>query len=1759
MAIMNIAGYHELTLIHQSDRTLVFRGKSLKTRESVILKTLAKAYPAPEETQTLRHEYELTRSWSMDGLTRALDLIESDDRPVLILHDIGGDSLHNLYTSAKRPMPLETFWEIAIRLVQALGNIHQQQIIHKDIKPSNLIFNPQTGVVAIIDFGIADQIASEVESLRVEQFEGTLAYIAPEQTGRMNRMVDWRVDFYSLGISFYELLSGALPFPVTDTMELVHCHIARTPTPLAQLRPELPQMLCEIIARMMAKTPDSRYQSAFGIQADLEQCRNFWNQQHTIPLFTLGLQDVSGKFQIPANLYGRLEELEQLRNAFEQALTGNTVLVQVKGHSGVGKTAIIRELIPLVNQNQGYFISGKFEQFQANIPYFSILQAVRQLVRHLLTESAETLDFWKKCLTEELEENLSVLGDLIPEWSLITGEQAQSYELSGTSAQNRFNQTFLKFLRVFTRNNKFLVLYLDDLQWADWATLKLLKFIMTAPDLNRFLFITAYRDNEMAEGHPSFLTLLELEQAGVSTHHIPLRPLRVEHIQALLRDTLHNPEDQLYSLAQLICQKTQGNPFFVRQFFQTLHKEKLIQFSGYSRQWEWDLRRIESQNITDNVVHLMSDQLRRLTPPTLKLLEWAACLGNRFDTRTLSALSENDWVEISANLWDALWDEFILPVSEHELRNAEGFQSGSANTLYRFAHDRVRQAVYENIEPSLKFQLHRKIGEYLLKMMERDEHEEFLFDAVNHLNLGLSETSGTENPQMAELNSRAARRAMKAVAFEPAMRYFQASIAWLGASPWENHYALCLALHNDNTQAAYLSGDLSEAQRLVNLIQQKARTFEDQLDACNSQILLMLPRNKGHEALDLAIDILQKLGVSIPRHPGKWHLLTGLMNTWLLLNRKTPEELMTLPLMTEVNKFNAIKILVNIAPMVLFYKPEMIPVMMFAQLKLSVTYGNTQWSPFAFVSYGVVLCGGLGQIERGHEFARLGLDLLEKLGVSDQECRVLNVIHFYIHHWTRPLQQLVPLLLEDYQKGLKSGDLEYAGYAVNNYCIISFFSGKPLDLVQTEIEKYSKILKHLDRELFSVYLSFFAQLMADLQDVADHTVMAPRRLFNEEHWLPHFLEKQDASFLFNIYLCKMISCYYHGRIELAVEYADAAQPYRDSAISSPMIPVFLFFRTLAWIKLAGTTDVSVSSLLRKAKKDIRQMRRWANSSVHNYAHKLYLMEAEYQRVSGNSTKAMGLYQQAIDLARQHAFPQDEALAHELAGSFFEGFQQNLSADAHFRAAHYAYNRWGAHALVHRLNQRHLKLSEDVLRTGSVDEHQTTAHNQTSRTFSQQIDLAAVLQASQTISSEIVLENLLNKLMNLMLKNAGAQSGVLILLENETWKIVGQWHSEQEHQTSQTPQPLESMSAEGTTLLPLSLIHYVMRTRENLVLGNAVNSPDFYNDPYILQYQPKSLLCTPIQNQNQIIGMVYMENNLAEEAFTRERLVILKALASQAAISIVNARLYENLKTTERLKHELETARSVQELLIPASDPQVEGLELASFYQSASESGGDWYGYRYYEAHGVLDILIGDVTGHGVPSALITAMAGSFYKTLDVCMDDQVENDLFLRQENALAWLNEVLYSTTKGQYAMTFFYASLDLRKYQLTYTSAGHNPPLIWHDNTVKNTVATAKEGIHSLNSRSVPLGYKAQNRYTSQVRNLRKGDVLLFYTDGLLENYNSQGEMFGIRRLKNVLKNTMGCSATEIKDRVLKTACQHYSDQAWDDDTTFIVARLV
>ncbi len=1469
--MLELPGYAIVEAIHRGTGTVVYRAYREYDQLPVVLKMVTSSDPSARELARLHNDYELTHNLAIAGVVHAYALEQSGH--MLVLEDSGGVTLNEL--SGSSAMDFATFLPIALQLVETLGQVHQAGIIHKNIQAGNVFYNPATGMVKLSDFGIAVRLPPEARGVYYPtRLEGTLAYMSPEQTGRMNRLVDYRTDLYALGVTFYLLLTGQLPFLATDPTELIHAHIARHPLPLRSLVPELPPALDSIVMKLLAKAAEERYQSADGLKADLQECLTRWTTHGSIGTLLPGHADRYDRFDIPQRLYGREQELSVLIDLFRRSRRSKREVLLVSGSTGSGKSSLVQEMQKTVMQAHGYFISGTFDHVQQTTPYSAIMQALETLAERLLTENAERLAHWRTQLLEALGANVRLLIHLSPTFASIVGQSPAAIgTFQATESLDRYSFVLQRFLKVFAQVEHPLLLVLDNLQWADEASLRCLELILTTTSNYALFVIGVFRDEDVGWQHPLRATLNVLSGTGVQIHHLSLDPMNLSAVTQLIADTFRCSVADATPLAILVYEKTGGYPFFVRAFLDTLYIENLVRYD-FSLGWQWDLDAIRPVQIPSNIVELMLHRLSRLSLQTQQILKSAACIGRLFDLDLLAQLYQHNVADTLDHLAEALRERLVLHCDEG----------------YAFYHERVREAAYALLSPDEQEYMHYQLGQLLLQSSASAELPDHIFAIVEHLNSAARLVSGAEaRLHLAELNLAAGHKARLTAAYEAALRYFAAGLHLLDAQTWQSDYDLTLALHMETIAMSYLTDNDRRAEELAREVLRHATGLPDRARVYEVRMQAVLTRHQAECAVAIGLEALEVLGIPLEQQSNAHnHTVDPECQNDTL---PALDDLARMPITRNPDHLAVMRLFMTLAAPALETRPDLFARVVRSQVRYGIEHGYTPPAAYAYAMYGLYLIVTHDAIDQGYHAGQIALRLLDSCDDVSLNCKVVYLFNAHIRHWRDPLRDTLDALQEGTRLGLDSGDFQYASYSARALCVHLFCMSERLEEVARQQVQALELVQSLRQEDSAMYLQIWQQTVLNLQDRATTHTRLYGDSFRVEEVLPDLQATHNRSLVFAIYLNELVLAYWFGEYERAAERVQQAAEYVDAAAGLINLGMFTFFRALALLACYPCfTSDQQSTVLHQVNTDLARMRRWPSIT---YQHACDLVEAERARVLHQVERAMEYYDRAITSAMDQHVTSIAGLACERAATFYLDIGRQRIAQVYLKDSHYWYTMWGAIALIKALEQQYAWFFDGMaVGSGQEDGHMLThsgAHTPTG-SASVALDLSTVLKVSQAISSEMDCDLLLEKLMCAAIEHAGACRGLLLLEQGGNLVIQAEGHVDSKDVTVLQAQPVESFAP-----IAITIVNYVRRTGESLAIADARQDGRFATDAYIMEQRPGAILCVPILWQAHFRGILYLENNLPRAAFTPDRIEMMHILSAQAAISLENARLYAEMK------------------------------------------------------------------------------------------------------------------------------------------------------------------------------------------------------------------------------------------------------------------------
>lgn len=1484
---IKLKDYEIICELHSGKRTTIYRGKRISDGYPVIIKVKNKEYPSNDDMKVQQRDFELGSKIKSNNVIKYLDIIKCNNGLAVIEEYFSGEALNKL----NKPFELKEFLLISTGICDALEKIHAENIVHKAINPSNILYERKTGQVKIIDFSSAGYLSNENYIIEDNNIvEGSLYYISPEQTGRMNRTIGYGSDFYSLGIIFYEMLTGKVPFQAKDPMEIIYSHVAKEPESITKTNADVPKAVSDIVVKLIAKNPEDRYKSASGLKKDLERCLE-QIENNSNESFELGKYDFSGEFYIPQKLYGREKEIQGLIKSFDRVTKGAAELFLIAGAPGIGKSVLVQKICNSVQQKQGYFIQGKFEQFQNDTPYSAIIQALDNFINQLLLESTRKLETWKQCILKAVGNNGQVIVNLLPSLELIIGKQSTIPELGAVETQNRFNLVFENFMQIIADKEHPLVMFIDDWQWADYASLNFIKMMMTNKSNKHLLVVGAYRDNDTKLLGPIMSLIDEMIQNKTMVSTINLKVLQKNDVQLFLEDTLVSLNQDLIrfqELAGCICDKTEGNPFFVKQFLRSLYDLKYLWFDHNLIKWCFDIEEIKKLNITENVLDLLDSKISKLNSSTIEWLKYGACMGNQFDLGTLSLVHDKPKELILNSLKEAEKVGLIYTI------NSEKMQQQPGNIKIKFVHDRVQQAVYSMISEDEKCIIHSQLGQFYLKNYADLNKSEQLFEIVRQLNAGSKIiTDELEKVKLAQLNLKAGIIAKKSSAYNSAYLYFNEGIKLLSNSSWQDFYDLTLQLHSEITEAAYLISDYIMMDKFAEIVMQNATSLTDKISIYKIKIDAYQAQLNLKEALNTGISVLKLMGIDINIEPTQADVEKAFRGAWEAISGLKVEDLLNLPQMEDQAKIGAMQILLSTISATYKAAPMLTPIIVCKMVEMLIQYGNVPFAPAVYSFYSFILCASTSNVELGDELekyvdlgyklGRVSIKLVENENMKTLKTMVMQVDNVVVKHWKEHLKSTFKPFIEGYWNGVENGNFEYGGYCLAMHDKNLFYAGEKLEVIEKEIGMNIKKLENIKQGLCVNYENIFGQLVQNIQGKSKNSVILIGDFCDEKEMITILQGIGDIAGIAFLFLSKMMLNYYFENYIDAIEDGKKAEEHLGGLAGMIDNAIFYFYDSLARLSVHLTlTEEDQDKNLAIVNKNQARMHTWSKFAPMNFLHKFYLVKAEICRVTGKIHEASECYDKSIELAKENEYLNDEALAYELAGKFYLNDGIEETAKIYFREAQNKYQLWGAVAKVKYLEEKYPKL---FLKTKE------------NMNINQNIDLFSILKASQAISSEINLDGLISRLMTVMLENMGAQRGFLILKRTDRLMIEAYVDEACNKKEILIALPLDEFEE-----LPKTVIRYTGRTGESIVFPGRSDKTLFSKDPYIIDKKPKSFFSTAIKLKNEIKGVLYLENNLLEGVFKPDRVKVIEILSTQAAISLENAVLYNTLE--QNMKEQL---------------------------------------------------------------------------------------------------------------------------------------------------------------------------------------------------------------------------------------------------------------
>ncbi len=1779
--------------LYESNKTIVDKRKIDGFTDEVIIKFLKTENPTEQQLNRFYHEYDITNLLKSKYIRKAIKKTIIDGKPAVVLEYFDGTN----FSEIKELDSVDKFILLACKIVEALGKIHELNIIHKDINPQNILVNKE-GEIKIIDFEISSKYSLKTQNLgNPEALEGTLNYISPEQTGRMNRTLDYRSDFYSLGVTFYEILTRQLPFEHSDPLQLIHAHIATVPVAPSKINDKIPQILSNIVLKLLSKNAEDRYQSAFGLKHDLQQLSKSSKLLES-SIFKLGEKDFSGKLIIPEKLYGREKETKQLLDIYKKISSANKELLLVAGFSGTGKSMLVHEIHKKITENNGIYIEGKFDQFQKDIPYHALTIAFTNFVDIILHQTDENLLYWKNLITKAVGNIGKILTDLIPDFELLIGKQADLPKLEGEQAQNRFNYLWQSFMQAICNKKHPLVLFIDDLQWTDFNSLKLIKTLFLDPDIENFMCITAYRNNEVDSTHIFMQLIEELKKQETTISKIEVENLNKNDILNLLTDTLSGTKQaEIQKLVELIFSKTQGNAFFTNQFIKTLYEEKLLTYSFEKAVWQWEISEIENLKITENVVELLGKKIKKLPKTTQQLLQTASCIGNKFSLAMLQTVAdkknplfESKTFNYNAGMEAAIFAGLLIPLK---------------NNKYKFVHNSIQQAIYQKILDTHKNNFHLQIGRLLIKKhvtnekiltndnIQNEDLGKIIFDIVNQINFGLHLIySKEEKQQFIKLNIIAGKKAKSTAAYTVALTYFETAKKLLDKNSWNTDYKLTLEINENIAKLCYLIGEYKKTDDIVNIVIDNTTNFMDNIEIYDIQINSYRIQNKLEEAVALGLKVLKQLGVKYPKKQTKIHIAISYIKLKIVMGRKDFDDLSNIPKMVDKKQLAVMKISTAMVSSAYFTNPNLMSLMSLLGIRISIKYGITEYLPFIYAGFSIAL-SGMNKIDNAMEFSKLAIDMINKLNANKEEAKVNFMYNYFVSIWKNNIAQIVTNIYGNFKLANELGDIEYASYSLYTY-FFYFYTDIPLTQIKNQLLKNHIFLEKVNNKRSIKFNLFRVQYCTKL--IGNKSLKESN--FNEDIELKNAIKNSNNYFLSIIFEQKVYFNLIFNNFEDAKINTSKLEEYYIA-----LKPTYTYATSILYLSLALSELYILSGTkiyLKKIKKQIKQMKLWAKHCPANYQHKYYLMQAELMRATGKTEQAKEYFDKAIFGAKQENMYCDEALAWQLAARFYIKINKTHLAEYYMQNAHNVYKKWGAFAVCNHIEQQHPTLiytnnyKTNEIKTNEIKTNETVVIGNNTTVFDtgKSLDMSSVIKASQSLSGEVQLEKLLQNMMQIIIENAGADSGFIITNDNEKYNIEAEYNHK-----NKIMSVLQNENIENSKKLSANIIKYVIRTRKVLVLDNATNNSTYENDEYIKNNKVKSVLCQPIIHKNKLVAILYLENNINVGVFTEQRLDTINILSSQIAISIENAILYENLeqKVQERTQEVIEKneklnqqnekiqatadslqkandeitnkneqitasvryAKTIQTATLPFEERIKKQLDLFILFRPKDIVSGDFYWFTHLPAKDEFSekkfIAAVDCTGHGVPGAFMS-MIGMQLLNKIVNQDKTISPaDILLQLHNGIyESLKQATSSNTDGMDVCLCCIESENTQQFKITFSGAKR--PLYYFEKE-KNKLTRIKGDRKTIGGK---IRINSLTHFSNKEIVLQKNDLLYLTTDGYVDQNNKERQKIGSPKLKEILNNIANKPLSEQK-QILETELDNWqAEEKQRDDITVVGIKL-
>jgi len=1485
--------YKIIEVIYSSPNNSVFKASNIEKSETVIIKTLNNEFNDPISMSKMKNEYELLKKLQGEHVVKVHEFLKFKNKVSIVTEDFGAIPLSEYIK--KDDMQIKELLNIALKITKCIKYIHNKHVIHKGINPFNIMYNPDKKIIKFSGFEDSSEFSFETaEAINPNIFHDKLYYISPEQTGRMNRPVDYRTDFYSLGITLYELACSKLPFASYDPADIVYFHIAKIPLPICEINPSIPTVVSKIILKLMEKMPGDRYKSAAGIEFDLQECINQLEEKGIIQGFELGRNDILDKFEIPKKLYGRENEMKKLLRTFERAAKGNAELILVGGYSGIGKTQLVNELHKPIIKENGIFLSGKCDQYNKNTPYSALFNALDQFCTYILSDSEVEVKNWGEKILDSLGKNGALLIDVIPRLQLIIGSQPQLMEESIVEVQVKFSAALQNLLRAISSQSRPIVFFIDDLQWIDSASLELFEKVIFDNSIRGLMFICTYRENEVDASHPLIRTIEKIKKDRGKIEYLHLDNLNIYAITEMIFNIFSCNKEDAYGLAKIVHEKTLGNPFYVIEFLKYCNEEKLLYYNVCEKRWKWNESDIRNSKTSDNVVDFLIEKMKTLPEATKKLISMAACIGNRFDIKILSEISGKNLENINECLKPAITGEMIYVLGKDNL--------SSKKVQFLFCHDKFQQAGYFSLSEEDKKIIHMKIANYY-ETIEGLTNTSNLFLVAEHYSKVLDCINKEEDiKRVINIFLNAAKAARLTSAFDTARKYLELIID-IAPEIFKKDDSFMQTIYTEYHLVLFSLADFEEVDKIYSKTEKITKDPVELVNACCVQLVSLSNRSRYKEAFYLGISLLEKLGVSYPEDKLMDVLQAEVEKFYLYESNGSLEKLEEKEMLCDEKDKAIAKLLNRISPASLFFNPLASFWVLLVNTNLMIEKGV---ATFALEHSGAIMVALIplkNDFHTGYMFAKKGILIAEKKGFISELYRMYHSYSLFSCHWFEPLETEIYYAHEAYKGNLQNGEFECSCF--------SFFTSQAgiieccnsVSEIQVEVETALSFASKMGNLYALESFVTFRQLLKALKGETLTYGSFNDEDFNEEKHVKDI--KHNAIGLCYCYIYRALSAVLFGDFKIAYALTEKLVPYLGYIEAFYIIALYRFLNSISICKtIEEMRSTEKKQIMQKVLEENQEwMYQRAKDAPFNFQHLYDIVCAEMKAMDAKYEDALRLYEKAMFEAKKNKRHYHYGIICEITAQRYLKMGIKKTAGFYIKEAYASFFTWGAIGKVEAMKEKY----KDILFSSSDFQSLLSVNNDLTS-----IDLKSIANAAQTISSEIEIEKLLEKLMKIIMKNSGSTMGHILLKDESSWilSISGELNNQLEIIVDHKEITFDSTDIKK--ILPISMISYAMRTKEVIIIEDIEQS-QFLSDNYFSENSIQSSICFPILKQNILIGIVYLENDALLGAFTKENFEVLKIISSQVAISIENAFLYTKLENkVKKRTYELEETNALLE-------------------------------------------------------------------------------------------------------------------------------------------------------------------------------------------------------------------------------------------------------